>query len=92
MTDPSIKHFLIVYDIETGIPVVEEFGNDDEAATRAYEDREREHRFDPKVEVVLLGADSLDTIKHTHSSYFTRSGERRLEALVDRAVSRRAAA
>jgi hypothetical protein len=92
MTDPTITHFLIVYDVESGVPVVEEFGNDDEAAARAYEEREREHRFDPGVEVVLLGADSLDTIKQTHSSYFTRSGERRLEALVDRAVRRRAAA
>jgi hypothetical protein len=92
MTDPSIWHFLIVYDVETGVPAVEDFGIDDEAACRAYESRGRAHRFDPRGEVVLLGADALDTIKQTDSACFTRSVERRLEALVDRAIRRRAAA
>jgi len=92
MTESETQHFLIVYDIDRGLPTVEEYGTDYDAATRAYEDREREHRFDAHVEVVLLGADSLDTIKKTHSSYFMAPGEQPLAALVERAVARRVAA
>lgn len=87
-----IEHYLIVYDIDRSLPAVEELGTDGEAASRAYAEREREHRFDPHTEVVLLGADSLETVKRTHSSYFTASTERPLDAVVKRAVARRSAA
>lgn len=36
----------------------------------AYAAREEQHREDPSVEVVLVAADSLDTIRTTHSHYF----------------------
>jgi hypothetical protein len=49
---------------------VEEFGTDGQAAATAYSEREREHAGDPNVEVVLVGADSLDTIRKTHSHSF----------------------
>ena len=33
-------------------------------------EREEQHRNNPRVEVVLLGADSIEAIKVTHSNYF----------------------
>ena len=36
----------------------------------AYQEAERESRGRSDLDVVLLGADSLETIKRTHSSYF----------------------
>lgn len=61
---------------------MEEFGTDYDDALEAYAVREREHRLDPAVEVVLLGADSLDTIKKTHSSYFLRPAEHAFAGII----------
>lgn len=69
-SEKSIQHFLVVYDVMRSSAKVEEYGNDYDAALAAYAEREQEHRFDPAYEVVLLGADSLETVKKTHSSYF----------------------
>lgn len=33
-------------------------------------EREEQYRDNPRVEVVLLGAESVDAIKVTHSNYF----------------------
>lgn len=64
-------HFLLVYDHElqelVGPP--REFSNPSEAAA-AYSELEREHRHDSNLEIVLIGADSLETIKNTHGNYF----------------------
>lgn len=70
MNASDIKHFLVVYDIEAGKPEIQSLGNDYESALRLYEELEEKHRGDSSIEVVLLSADSLDTIKRTHSSYF----------------------
>jgi len=48
---------------------VREFSDPIEAA-EAYAALEWEHRGDRNLEVVLIGADSLDTIRHTHLNYF----------------------
>jgi hypothetical protein len=66
----DIKHFLVVYDIATGQAEVRTFGMDYDAAQTAYAELEQETRDDPNLDVVLLSADSLATIKRTHSSYF----------------------
>ena len=39
-------------------------------AVKAYEELESEHRYDDHVEIVLVGADSLDTVMLTHGNYF----------------------
>lgn len=65
-----IQHFLITFDIGRQTAHVREFGTDYEAALDAYDQAEDQVRADPQIEVVLLGADSLDTLKKTHSSYF----------------------
>jgi hypothetical protein len=70
MNASEIQHFLVVYDVKAGKPKVRELGNDYEAALRLYEELEEQHRGDASTEVVLLSADSLETIKRTHSSYF----------------------
>ena len=77
----TIKHFLIKYDINAGRADVQDFGEDYDAAMDAYEQIEQETRNDSNVDVVLLSADSLETIKRTHSSYFeTRTFEQLLPA------------
>ena len=54
---------------------VEEF-DDYDAAVAAYDDIEKRMRGRRDLDIVLLGADSLETVKKTHSSYFetTRHG------------------
>ncbi|MGA9286415.1 MAG: hypothetical protein WBV85_13345 [Solirubrobacteraceae bacterium] len=66
----DIKHFLVTRDVTCGKTAVVELGTDYEAAQQAYEEAEREARGRAHLDVVLLSADSLETIKRTHSSYF----------------------
>lgn len=70
MTADEIKHFLVIYDRRVSRTKVREFGTDYDAAQRAYEAAERDAWSRADVEVVLLSADSLATIKRTHSSWF----------------------
>jgi hypothetical protein len=70
MSPDEIKHFLIVYDIPSAHADVRPYGTDYDAALEAYEQAEQDTRIRSDVEVVLLSSDSLETIKHTHSSYF----------------------
>jgi hypothetical protein len=68
--DDDIKHFLVTRDVARHKTIVVEFGTDYEAAQDAYEEAERKARGRQDLDVVLLSADSLQTIKLTHSSYF----------------------
>lgn len=58
---------------------MEELGTDPRAAMRAYKKREHELAPDDRIEVVLLGAESIDALKQTHSSYF---GSERFERVL----------
>jgi hypothetical protein len=73
MSPDDIKHFLIVYDIPSANADVRPYGTDYDAALAAYERAEHDARDHSDVEVVLLSADSLETIKRTHSSYFRKA-------------------
>lgn len=66
----NIRHFLVTRDVAQNTTTVVEFGTDYDAAQRAYQEAEQKARGRPDLDVVLLGADSLDTIRRTHSSYF----------------------
>lgn len=66
----KILNFLITYDIQNGVAHVDAFDEDYSAALAAYEAAEEGARDDSNIEVVLLGSDSEDTIRRTHSSYF----------------------
>ena len=62
--------FLIVYDHDARKQIsLEEFRNTAQAL-KAYGEREEQYRNNPRLEVVLLGADSINAIKVTHSNYF----------------------
>lgn len=50
---------------------VHDFGTDYEAAQEAYAGLEQENGIETSFDVVLLSADSLETIEQTHSSYFS---------------------
>ncbi|MHB1527557.1 MAG: hypothetical protein ACYCZN_15020 [Candidatus Dormibacteria bacterium] len=67
----SVKHFLLVFNHQQGKLVeVVEFGDDSEAAVLAYAAKERELQGDTALEVVLIGSDSLETVRRTHANYF----------------------
>jgi hypothetical protein len=67
----SLHHFLLLYDVKRQTLIdAHDLGTDGEAAADAYADAEREHRDEQGIEIVLIGADSLDTIRQTHSHYF----------------------
>lgn len=66
-----IRHFLLVFDHNAG-KLVEtiEFGSDGARAVDAYASKEAEHRDNPRIEIVLIGSDSLATVRLTHANYF----------------------
>jgi hypothetical protein len=70
MTDADIKHFLVVYNLAQGEAKVESFGIDYDRALAAYAKAEEDFANRDTYDIVLLGADSIETIKRTHSSYF----------------------
>jgi hypothetical protein len=70
MSPDDIKHFLITFDPTTGETVVQSFGIDYDAAQAAYADAEESNGLASELDTVLVSADSLATIKRTHSSYF----------------------
>jgi hypothetical protein len=72
MNVDEIRNFLVIYDIRAGRATVEEF-DDYDTALSAYEKIEKESLGRNDLDIVLLGADSLETIKRTHSSYFSTS-------------------
>lgn len=69
MSADDVKHFLVIYDIAAGKAEVREYA-DHEEALEAYDELEKKFLGTVAYDIVLLGADSLDTIKQTHSSYF----------------------
>lgn len=74
----SLIHFLLVYSLDAGgLLRREEFRNPEAAAT-AYEAAEAEFRSNDEAarfEVVLVGADSIETVMRTHGHYFADADE-----------------
>lgn len=66
----EINHYLVHYDIAAGKARVTAFGADYDAAMVAYAQAEEASRDDSNLDIVLLSADSIETVKRTHSSYF----------------------
>jgi hypothetical protein len=67
----DIRHFLVIYDISGRAAHVDRYEHDYDAAIDAYAKAEQLYRGRDDIEVVLLSADSIETIKKTHSSYFS---------------------
>lgn len=82
MSPDEIKHFLVIYDLATGEAEVQPFGTDYDAAQKAYAEAERADADEAKLDIVLLSADSLETIKQTHSSYFNGTSSEQLRELL----------
>lgn len=78
----SLHHFLLIYDLRARRLVdVRTFANAEEA-TAAYGQAERDHLDDRETEIVLVGSDSLETVKKTHAQYFSDSSHVELPELV----------
>ncbi len=67
---PIVIHFLLVYDRSKQRLVFQKPYKNAEEALKAYEAMEEKHRDDRQMEIVLVGADSLETIMLTHGNYF----------------------
>lgn len=66
----ALIHYLLVYDLNLQKLIdLREFADGEEAA-QAYARMEAEHRGNSDVEIVLVGADSIETIQLTHGQYF----------------------
>jgi hypothetical protein len=81
MVPSEIRQFLLIMDVRQRLTEVRDLGTDYAAAVAAYEAAEAEHRGDPDYDIVLVGSDSLETVKLTHASYFASSDEDLREAI-----------
>ena len=66
MTD-AIQHFLLVFDGATAT-LLGTFGSDTDAAVAASADTEQQYEADPRIEIVLIGSDSIETVRITHAT------------------------
>lgn len=71
----TTRYYLLIYDRGARRLVRRDEFTDVALATAEYDRVEREHLADEAVEIVLLGADSLDTLKRTHGHYFGEPAE-----------------
>jgi hypothetical protein len=65
-----MNHYLVVFDRSKGVVIHRQSYADPGIALDARFAAEREHRSNPDIEVVVLGADSWDALKRTHGRYF----------------------
>ncbi len=71
---PKIQHFILVFDRHEGHLVDQlAFGTHAKAAVSRYEELEEQYRHEPHMDIVLVGSDSIDTVKVTHANYFDGS-------------------
>jgi hypothetical protein len=68
-------YFILIYNVPSRQLEIHEFEHDYNAAADAYSKLELEHRKDAAMEVVLVGADSIETIHKTHSHYFAEHAD-----------------
>jgi len=71
----ALVHFLLVYDRNQQKLVFEQAYSDAAVALHAYEDMEEKHRDERNMEIVLVGADSIETVMLTHGNYFGAEGD-----------------
>ena len=71
MAQSQIQHFLLVFDHSKGrLQDERPFGSDADAALAAYAECERKFKDRPEIEIVLIGSDSLATVRRTHANYY----------------------
>jgi hypothetical protein len=86
MSPDEIRHFLITLDPDTGETTVEKFGTDYNAALTAYAEAERVNGINPKLNTVLISADTLATIRTDALELFPRQKHQlqKSSAVIDR--------
>jgi hypothetical protein len=77
-----VKQFVIVFDRPRGkILEMIAFGDTErDLALKELFEREERHREETDVEVVMLGSDSVETLKTTHARYFKGELQKRISA------------
>lgn len=72
-----LRHFLIIFDSKRQkLIAADDVGSDREQAVRRLAACELEYGLDRgDIQIVLLGAESLETVRRTHSQYFSVSAE-----------------
>jgi hypothetical protein len=79
----SLHRYLLIYDhAEQRLVDAQDLGNRGEDAARTYAEVENQYRDQKGIEIVLVGADSLDTIRQTHGHYFNESAADPFESLL----------
>lgn len=73
---PDMHHFLLVYSHSARKLVEQSEYSDDAEAASQYTAKERLYRDRPDYEIVLVGSDSIETVKKTHGHYFTDATSR----------------
>ena len=67
----TTRQFLLVYDRKRDFLAEQrDFGADMDAAVDAFRVAELRYQDQPEMDIVLIGSDSIETIKRTHSTYF----------------------
>jgi hypothetical protein len=79
-------HYLVIYDRRAGKIIRHHQYADPQIALTARFAAEREFREQQEIEIVVLGADSWDALKLTHSRYF-----KPVQELADAALNRETA-
>jgi len=78
-----LLHFLLIYDHDQqALLDALELGSRAEDAARIYTEYEQRYRGRPGIEIVLVGADTLDTIRQTHAHYFAGTTAEPFEKLL----------
>ncbi|MGQ4517916.1 hypothetical protein ACUH92_02640 [Dermabacteraceae bacterium CCM 9520] len=86
MHPSAAHHYLLAFDhAKKQLVASLDFGTNNEEALVAYEKLEQEHKDNPAMDVVLVGSDSLESVKITHSTYFgEKSVLDRVKELIDK--------
>jgi hypothetical protein len=66
----ALQHFLLVYDLRAQRLIEQHEFEDGNRAAAAYAELERQYKGREDLEIVLVGADSIETIMRTHAHYF----------------------
>ncbi len=73
---PKIQHFILVFDRRAGHMVNQlDFGPEAKQAVAKYEELEEKFRHDSHMDIVLVGSDSIETVRVTHANYFDGSAK-----------------
>lgn len=70
MSEQPEQYFILIYHLPQKAVDILPYGADNRAATDAYGLFETQYRGDKEIEVILVGADSIETIQRTHAHYF----------------------